>query len=111
MFQCFFTDKPTQTHINFSSNPAVIGEEVIITCSSRGQPKPSFVITHNGTVNITGIEETYTKQDVNWDDAGYYTCVAMNKLGSNQSDSKFLNVTVKGKAANTSLFFFYVYFV
>ena len=95
----FFTDKPTKTDIEFSSNPAIIGKEVTITCSSNGQPKPSFTIIHNETIHITGIEETYTIPKVNWEDAGYYTCVAINKLGSNQSDSKILNFTVKGKVS------------
>ena len=74
----------------------MFGQEVTITCTSNGQPDPSFTIIHNGTINIAVVGNTYTKQ-VNWSDAGYYSCVAMNKLGSNQSDTKFLNVTVKGK--------------
>ena len=96
----FFTDKPTKTDIEFSSNPAIIGNEVTITCSSNGQSKPSFTIIHNGTINISGIEETYTISKVNWDDAGYYTCVAIYKLGSHPSDSRILNVTVKGKVSS-----------
>ena len=98
----FFTDKPTKTDIEFSSNRVVIGKEVTITCSSNGQPKPSFTIIHNGTIHITGIENTYTKQ-LNWDDAGYYTCVAINKVGSHPSDSKFLDVTVKGDYFSSKL--------
>ena len=96
----FFTDKPTKTDIEFSSNPAIIGNEVTITCSSNGQSKPSFTIIHNGTINISGIEETYTISKVNWDNAGYYTCVAIYKLGSHPSDSRILNVTVKGKVSS-----------
>ena len=100
----FFTDKPTKTDIKFSSNPAIIGKEVTITCSSNGQPKPLLTIIHNGlTIHITGIENTYTKR-VNLDDAGYYTCVAINKLGRGQSDAKFLNVTVKGKFSCKDVF-------
>ena len=91
----FFTDKPTKINIKLSRNSVMLGKQVTITCSSNGQPKPSFIIVHNETIHITGIEETYTKH-VNWDDAGYYTCVAMNKLGRNQSDTNILNVTVKG---------------
>ena len=95
----FFTDKPTKTDIEFSSNPAIIGKQVTITCSSNGQPKPLFTIIHNGTIHITRIEERYTISKVNWDDAGYYTCIAINILGSKQSDSNILNVTVKGKVS------------
>ena len=93
----FFTDKPTKTDIKLSRDSVMFGNQVTITCSSNGQPKPLlFIIIHNGTIHITGIKNTYTKQ-VNLDDAGNYTCVAVNKLGSNQSDTQLLNVTVKGK--------------
>ena len=107
----FFTVKPTNTGIEFSSNPAMIGKEVTITCSSNGQPKPSFTIIHNGTIHITGIEETYTIPNVNWDDAGYYTCVAINKLGSHPSDTNILNVTVKGKVRCKDVSSFFVSFI
>ena len=76
----------------------MFGQQVTITCTFNGQPDPSFTIIHNGTINIAVVENTYTKQ-VNWSDAGNYTCVAINKLGSNQSDTKFLSVTVKGKVS------------
>ena len=106
-----FTDKPTSTGIEFSSNPAIIGKEVTITCSSNGQPKPSFIIIHNETIHMTGIEETYTIPKVNWDDAGYYTCVAINKLGSHPSDTNILNVTVKDKVRCKDVSSFFVFFI
>ena len=68
-----------------------------MTCSSNGQPNPSFTIIHNRKINITGIEETHIIPNVTWDDAGYYTCVAINELGSNSSDPEFLDV--KGTAS------------
>ena len=79
----------------------------MITCSSKAQPKAFFTIIHNGTIYISGIEETHTIPNVNWNAAGYYTCVASNNLGRNPSNSKFLNV--KGKAASkTSLLFLFI---
>ena len=77
------------------------GQDVKITCTSNGQPDPSFTIIHNGTYLynsiITFVGNTYTIQKANLSDAGNYTCVATNKLGSHKSKPLFLNVTVKGK--------------
>ena len=80
----------------------------MITCSSKSQPKAFFTIIHNGTIYITGNGETHTIRNVNWNAAGYYTCVASNILGRNPSNSKFLNV--KGKASFKDISSFSVYF-
>ena len=81
------------------------GQEVNITCTSNGQPDPSFTIIHNGTINIAVVGNTYTIRKANLSHAGNYTCVAMNKLGRHKSKPQFLNVTVKGKCSCKDVYF------
>ena len=90
----FFSDKPTNTTINVPKE-AYIGKKFTITCESDGLPAPNYTITHNGT--IVSNESKYTKdaEDVVQDDAGTYTCIAMNVLGRN-SDSGNL-IVIEGK--------------
>jgi hypothetical protein len=90
----FFTDKPIKTKITVPEE-AYFEKRFNITCDSDGQPAPSFTIIHNNTIIIVSNKTivTYTK-DVQYNDAGIYTCIAKNLLG-NDSDSG--NLTVKGK--------------
>ena len=92
-FSFYFTAKPEKTTINFSQNPAKLGNSVIIKCESRGFPEPSYTITLNGT-KIVSTEKTYNITEVKWNNTGGYECTATNKLGSD-SASEFLDVTSK----------------
>ena len=90
---CFFAAKANVTGITFEPNPAVVGEEVNITCDeSEGVPEPSYTINHNG--KLVSSEKTFTISEVKQSDEGPYTCVAQNKLGN---DSATANFTVVGK--------------
>ena len=77
--------------MTFSTNPAEIGRSVTKTCSSDGEPEPSYTITHNGTVIST--VKSYTISNVQWTDAGTYECIAKNIVG-NDTISRNLNILI-----------------
>ena len=68
----------------------VVGEEVIIDCTSHGVPEPSYKITHIDTKTVRNVK-TFTISEAKLSDAGTYECFAWNKLG-NGSDSDNLTV-------------------
>ena len=78
----------------FTNNPATYGEETEISCKFNGFPKPNFNITYNSTTNIVKTGKTLTISPVKWSDAGTYTCIAWNELGS---DSASDDLIVEGK--------------
>ena len=81
----FFADKPTRPVIMVpDKNIAFIGKHFTIKCVADGVPKPSYSITHNGT--LVSDDATYFKS-TEWDDAGLYTCISSNSLGTNSSSS------------------------
>ena len=73
-------------------NVAFVGNHFAIKCVADGLPKPSYNITHNGT--LVSDEATYSKS-TEWDDAGLCTCISSNKLGTNSS---YAVLIVKGVA-------------
>lgn len=95
MKYCFFTDRPNQTEIQVSKSIATIGEDVNIICRSNGRPKPNFTIIHNNVIVST--EPMYTIYSLQRSDAGIYTCIARNKLGSESSANVYLHVNDWGK--------------
>ena len=92
-----FTDKPDKTIIDFSSDPAVLGKQVVITCVSNGRPRPRHLITHNGTtITDDPVEKEFEIFPVFWNTTGIYQCIARNKFGQN-SISSCLKVVAEGK--------------
>ena len=87
------TDKPELTNIQFTSSTAFLGIPVTITCTSFGFPEPRYNIVYNNTTFIT-TSKSYTIDNVKYTHAGWYKCVAMNRLGS---DSKSKYLSIKGK--------------
>ena len=87
-----FVDKPWNTAIKFSENPAVINESVTITCSSDALPKPNYTIYRNDIEVASSM--TYTIIRVNRTHGGTYKCIANNSLGKD-SASDFLAVNGK----------------
>ncbi|CAB4036755.1 B-cell receptor CD22-like isoform X1, partial [Paramuricea clavata] len=81
--------KPENTKITLTLERAGVGRSFTVTCNSRGVPEPSYNLTHNGTKISTN--KTYTKDNVQYSDAGTYKCIVWNKLGS---DSASANLTV-----------------
>ncbi len=90
---CFSAAKPNNTHITLTPRKVVVGEEVIIDCTSHGVPEPSYKITHIDTKTVRNVK-TFTISEAKLSDAGGYECIAWNKVG-NDSDSD--NLTVVGK--------------
>ena len=81
----FFADKPTQTDIMLpDKNVAFVGKNFTIKCVADGLPKPSYNITHDGV--LISDEATYSKY-AEWNDAGLYTCISSNILGTNSSSA------------------------
>ena len=97
----FFSVKPVNTAIGFSTKSVKIGGSVTIMCSSDGFPEPRFTIFHNDTKAVS-TEKTYTICNVKWSDAGMYKCFARNELGN---DAAFAIFTVEGKADIRFLYF------
>ena len=81
----FFADKPTRPVIMVpDKNKAFVGKHFTIKCVADGLPKPSYNITHNGT--LVSDDAMYFKS-TEWDDAGLYTCISSNILGTNSSSA------------------------
>ena len=81
---CLFTDKPDKTIIDFSSDPAVLGKQVVITCVSNGRLRSRHLITHNGTrITDDPVEKEFEIFPVFWNTTGIYQCTARNKFGQN----------------------------
>ncbi len=72
-------------------------------CKSRGFPEPSYTITLNGTKTVS-TEETYTINEVKWNDIGTYNCTATNEHGSD-SAAEFLDVASKKNNISRHIFF------
>ena len=81
------------TNITFKPSTVKVGERLDITCESSGLPEPKYIIT-NSTNDTVSEAKTFIIPKVNMGDAGIYTCIATNILGS---DSASGNLTVKGK--------------
>ena len=75
----------------------MIGEEINIMCSSNDRPKPGITIIHNSAIVST--EPVYTISALQRSDAGQYTCIARNKLGSH-SVHGYLYVNGQGKLSS-----------
>ena len=81
----FFADKPTRPVIMLpDKNIAFVGGTFTIKCVADGLPRPRYNITHNGT--LVSDEAMYFKS-TEWDDAGLYTCISINSLGTNSSSA------------------------
>ena len=83
------------------------GENTSFYCSVGGNPRPRIEWTFKGSNLLSGSKH-WIKDDrgelnikhLNYSDAGQYTCVATNILGSYQA---YGNLTVRGENVNKSL--------
>ena len=81
----FFADKPTQPEIMLPDmNVAFVGKNFTIKCVADGLPKPIYNITHDGV--LISDEATYSKY-AELNDAGLYTCISSNILGTSSSSA------------------------
>ena len=87
------------------SQAVIAGNSVTFTSSAIGTPTPTYQWQINGN-NITGAtSSSYTKNNVQFSDAGDYTVVASNSAGSTTSATALL--TVFNSAAATLSSFVY----
>ena len=98
---CMLSDGPTNPSIEISPkmHSIYIGDRIRLTCSSEGNPRPTFQWTFNFTEIVGGEKYYLSDQDTtlefntdNITDSGYYGCFASNSFNGNLYNS---NDTIK----------------
>ena len=107
-----YTHTHIHTHTGTPQPPSILqhptdvilasaGLTATFTCSASGEPTPTFTWTHNGTQlpSPQGLGGTsiLNVTNVQIEDAGTYTCMAINSQGTAISDPAQLQLACKYK--------------
>ena len=105
---CFFPEIP-EFEQKLSDIEAEIGENVVLPCVSRGIPKPALMWQRDGKAiekaalnnsrsgHLMLIDELLVIRNVQFEDAGLYTCVIRNKIGTARDSARLRVLPVNGK--------------
>lgn len=88
------TALPVLINFTFSTENAILGDFLVITCEAFAVPVPKYTIIHNGT-KVISIGKKYIIAALGYSHAGSYKCIAENNLGKL---SKTIVLSVHGKA-------------
>ena len=98
---CMLSDGPSNLSIEISPqmHSFYVGDRIRLTCSSKGNPRPTFQWTFNFTEIVGGEKYYLSDQDTtlefntdNITDSGYYGCFVSNSFNGNRYNS---NDTIK----------------
>ena len=95
---CMLSDGPT--NLSIENSPQIhsfyVGDKIRLTCSSEGNPRPTFQWTFNFTEIVGGEKYYLSDQDTtlefntdNITDSGYYGCFASNSINGNLYNSNY----------------------
>ena len=78
-----FSGKPTYAWVSFYPEVYLKYKNIEVTCDGPAYPECTYTLYHNGTKLASGFKKvTYTIAEVEYSDAGNYTCVAKNNYGT-----------------------------
>lgn len=87
-------DKPTDTLLSSSVEPAQEGKLLVLTCTARANPSAEYKFYRNNNLISSSSTGVLTFVSVKKEDQGTYRCVPSNKLGDGPEAT--LTVTVEG---------------
>ena len=96
VLMCFFFFIVKPTFKTFKSEPTsgILGKSLKITCKAEGVPELNYIIRHNGSILAGVTDGMKTINQVQYSDAGSYTCTANNILGNS---TRSLHLSVEGE--------------
>jgi len=78
-----------------SNTVAVEGSSITLYCNATGNPTPKITWTKHGNNTVLNAGESFTVNNITRQQAGDYTCIAKNGIGS--EDNATITVTVHCK--------------
>lgn len=103
-FFSFFLDAPKHADVSLSHVEIVEGDSVHLTCSSDGNPTPSYSWYKDNQVMLQGQGGVYQFSSVTSEDSGTYCCEVGNIYGRINSSSVLINVECKYTISSVWIF-------